>query len=244
MLKAVLQLPIIVLILGDWRSGKTNNGLLMAWWAKQWGLIDKIGSNIITRGINSSCVELIEETGKLKHWLHKDSSEKIFVFDEGLKSMYRRKAMSKLSVKFISEILPEVSKGHCRIFFLTQINAIDTDLMNPAFFRAEWICERQGVMTCRSKHYPKRTLEDLPKSPIDYDPDKLARFIDKEMYNLPNNRQAEQILNIGEYYVKGLSYGKIANKLDLHKQQVKRELQKLIKWAIENYEEPSKTLRE
>lgn len=242
MLKAVFALPIVVLVLGDWRTGKTNNSLLIAYWAKIWGLIDKIGTNIITQGKNASMVELIEETGKLKNWLHKDNSEKLYIFDEGLKSMYRRKAMSKLSVKFISEIMPEISKGHCRILFLTQIDSIDADLIHPAFMRAKWKCLEKGVMECQSKHYPRRVLEDLPKSPIDYDPDKLARFIDKEMYNLPDNSQAKTILDIAEYYVNGLTYGKIANKLGIHKQQVKRHIQKLMKWAIDNYEEPKTTL--
>lgn len=236
MLKAVLALPIVVLILGDWRTGKTNNALLMGYLAKKWGLIEKIGSNIQTRGVNSSQVDLIEETGKLKFWLHRDKTEKLYIFDEGLKSMYRRKAMSKLSVKFISEIMPEISKGHARIFFLSQIDAVDTDLIHPAFMRARWVCLQKGVMECKSKHYPRRVLEDLPKSPIDYDPDKLAKFIDKEMYNLPENSQERTILDIGEYYAKGMTYGKIANKVGLHKQQVKRHVQKLIKWAIDNYE--------
>ncbi len=236
MLKRVLREPIVVQIEGDWRSGKTNNALLIAYLAKKWGIIDKIGTNIKVRGKLADQVDKIENTGDLKKWMHADRSEKIFILDEALKTIYKRKAMSKLTVKIITEIMPEVSKGHTRLFVLTQIDRLDADIMHPAFHRATWTCVSKGVMECRSKHYPFRRFEGLPKSPIDYDPDTLAKFIDKDVSKVADSKQLPVIFQVCGMYAKDMTFNQIGKETGLHKQQVKRFIQKGIKWFVENYE--------
>lgn len=242
LLKAVLREPIVVQIEGDWRSGKTNNALLMAWLAKKWGIVDKIGTNIHVKGKLAKEIDVIETTGALKKWMHSDRSEKIFILDEALKTIYKRKAMSRLTVKIITEIMPEVSKGHTRLFVLTQIDKLDDDVMHPAFHRATWTCVRRGVMECRSKHYPFRRFEGLPKSPIEYDPDTLAKFIDKDMSKVGDSESAPLISQVCRLYSQDMTLNKIAKELDLHRQQVKRMLQKGLKWFVENYEESTGAL--
>lgn len=237
MLKAVLREPIVVLVRGDWRSGKTNNSLLFAYLARKWGIVDEIGTNIKLKGKAREDIALIENTGHLKAWMHQNAKEKIFILDEALKALYRRNAMSKLSVKIISDIMPEVSKGHCRLLALTQIDSLDSDLLHPAFHRATWTCTKKGVMQCRSKHYPFREYTDLPKSPIHYDPDKLAKFIDKEVYKIGDKSKRAVILNVAEMYSNKRNMGKIAKELGIHRQEVKRHLQKALKWFVDNYQD-------
>lgn len=241
MLRAVLRDPIVILIEGEWRAGKTNNALLLAYLAKKWGIVDKIGTNIKVRGALAKEVDFIEETGRLKEWMFHDKTTKIYILDEALKTIYKRKAMSRLTVKIMTEIMPEVSKGHTRLFILTQINKLDEDVLHPAFHRATWTCTQRGVMECKSKHYPFRELTDLPKSPIDYDPDTPARFIDKDVYKVGDQSNAALIVRICDLYANKKTLNQIAKNTDLHRQQVKRYLQKALKWFVENYEEPKDT---
>lgn len=239
MLRRVLRDPIVILVEGEWRSGKTNNALLIAYLARKWGLIDKIGTNIKVTKESKKDVDLIESTGDLKKWMHSDRSEKIFILDEALKTIYKRKAMSKLTIKIITEVMPEVSKGHCRLLVLTQINKLDDDVMHPAFHRATWTCTKKGSMKCRSKHYPYREFEGLPRSPIGYDPDTLANFIDKEVYKVADSEQLPAIFRVSSLYAKDMTLNRIGKETGLHKQQVKRYLQKALKWFVENYDKAS-----
>ena len=100
-LKKLFEFPIVILMLGDWRQGKTDTSLLLGYLSKKWGLISKIGSNIWT--YKNPEVEHITNTGKLQTWLHADKLTKLFIFDEGLKHAYRRKAMSKMNVDIITD---------------------------------------------------------------------------------------------------------------------------------------------
>lgn len=244
MLVAVLRDPVVILIEGDWRSGKTNNALLVAYLAKKWGIVDKIGTNIRVHGALAKEVDFIETTGKLQEWMHRDKSEKIFILDEALKTIYKRKAMSKLTVKIITEIMPEVSKGHCRLFVLTQINKLDDDVLHPAFHRATWKCVKRGVMECASKHYAFRRFTGLPKSPIEYDPDTLARFLDKDVYKLGDERNLPIIFDVARRYANGDTLTKIQKDTGIHKQQVKRYIQKALFWFVDNYERAKKDVEE
>jgi len=242
MLRAVLKEPIIVMIEGDWRSGKTDFALLVAWLAKKWGLISAIGSNIFT--YNNPEVDFIEETGKLKRWMYKTHEEKIFILDEALKTIYVRKAMSRLTVKIITDILPEISKGHVRLFILTQINKLDKDVLHPAFHRATWKKESKKVVHCWSKHYPYRRFVDLPRSPIRFDKDIPAKFIDKDLSKVADTSNLPIILRVAELYAQNIPLAKIEGITGVHRQQVKRHIQKALKWFSDNYEESkrSKTL--
>lgn len=235
MLKRVLRDPIVIMVEGDWRSGKTDFALLVAWLALKWGLVSRIGSNIFT--YNNPKVDFIEETGKLLRWMHADRLEKIYILDEALKFIYRRKAMSKLTIKIITEIMPEVSKGHTRLLILTQINKLDQDVLHPAFHRATWKKITKKTVECRSKHYPFRIFEDLPASPIKFDKDTCARFIDKDMLKVGDSSTLPPIMQVCELYSKNLTLNKIGIETGLHRQQVKRMLQKGLKWFVDNYEE-------
>lgn len=239
MLKTVLRDPIVIVIEGDWRTGKTNNALLFAYLAQKWGIVHEIGTNIVT-GKSPVPIHHIEQTGRLQQWMHRNRAEKIYILDEALKTIYRRKAMSKLSIKILTEIMPEVSKGHTRLWVLTQINKLDSDVLHPAFHRATWTCQERGVMECKSKHYPRRVFTGLPPSPIQYDPDTTAKFIDKDLLKLSEIGTLPRILQAADLYSKGKTLSQIGGVMNLHRQQVKRELQKAMKWLVDNHEQVEK----
>jgi len=222
-------------MLGDWRMGKTDASLLIGYLAKKWGLISKIGSNIWT--YKNPEVEYITNTGKLKTWLHADKLTKLFIFDEGLKHAYRRKAMSQMNVDIITEVLPEISKGHGRMIVCSQIGKLDTDLLHPAFCRAIFIKKSKKVMVVRSKHFRgERAFKNLPASPIKFDADRLAPFVSTKMSKKPDLKEMGLIYEIAEKYSKNWSMTAIKKDLDLHQEEVKRNIRKALKWFVENYE--------
>ena len=229
-LKVLFANPIVILVLGDWRTGKTDTSLLVAYLAKKWGLIDKIGSNIWT--FNDPEVEDITSMQHLKRWLHRDRSTKLFIFDEGLKHIYRRTAMSKTNIGFI-DLLTELSKGHGRVIVCSQISKIDSDVLHPAFTRAVWIKRSKKVMFCRSKHHAPRTFFNLPRSPIRFDQDKLAPFVDKEVSKRTDLDKGDEIYEVARAYGKGISITRIKTDLGLHQEKVKRDIRKALNRFIE-----------
>lgn len=237
LLQTVLRLPIIVLVKGDWRTGKTDTSLLLAYLAMHWGLVDKIGSNIYT--FNSPLVDYIDTTGQLKDWLHRDKTRKLFVFDEGLKWVYKRKAMSGMNVNLVTDILPEISKGHASMFLLSQIDSLDSDVLHPAFCRAVFEKLSKKVMVTHARDYPNRTFTNLPscQSVIKFDPDRRALFFNRELAKLTATGKESLIYKVAQQYVGKSSFKQIGKELGLHQQQVKRELIKALKWFLDNYEE-------
>lgn len=233
-LRILLREPIIILMLGEWRSGKTDTSLLLAYLALKWKLIDKIGSNIYT--FNNPIVEYIVNVGKLKTWLHADRTIKLFIFDEALTHIYRRKAMSKKNVDIVTEILPEMSKGHGRMLVCSQTEKIDTDVLDPVFTRAVFRKKKKTVMECVSKHFVGvRTFRDLPPSPIRFDPDVLAPFNMKEA-KLTEKEGMGITYEVASMYSRGMSITKIKTEKNLHQEQIKREIRKALKWFVERYE--------
>jgi len=231
-LKVLFREPIVVLMLGDWRMGKTDTSLLCGHLAKKWGLIDKIGSNIWT--FNNPEVDYIIKSSRLIKWLHADKLTKLFIFDEALKHAYRRKAMSQKNVEIITEILPELSKGHGRMIFCSQIEKIDTDILHPAFCRAMWRKVNRKTMVCISKHHRPRTFKNLPKSPIRFDPDKTANFvIDMKMSKGLDLRERGKIYEISKLYVDGFSFERISKDRGFHTEEVRRSIKKALKQYLE-----------
>lgn len=231
-LKVLFKLPIVILMKGDWRMGKTDTSLLVAHLALEWGLVDRVGSNIFT--FNNPKVEHIVRSSKLKSWLHMDKSVKLYILDEGLKHAYRRKAMSKKNVEIITEILPELSKGHGRVIICSQIEKLDSDILHPAFCRARWFKKSKKVMKCYSKHHPPRTFTGLPRSPIRFDPDVLAPFIiDKEMSKGMNLEARGKLYEVIGMYAKGYSFRQIEKEKGIHPEETRRTIRKALNWVLE-----------
>jgi len=234
-LKVLFRYPIVVLLLGGWRMGKTDVALLVAHLAKKWGLIDKIGSNIWT--FNNPDVDYIITSWKLKQWLHSDRLAKLYLFDEALTHIPRRTAMSHTNISML-KLLAEISKGHGRMIVISQVDLLDSGILNPEFCRAKWKKTSRKVMVCKSKHHPTRTFRNLPKSPIRFDPDRLAPFIDKEM-SKTESKEGNEIYNVARLYSRNLSMNEISNELNLHAEKVKRDIRKALDWFCKHqYEFP------
>ena len=73
------------------------------------------------------------------------------------------------------------------------------------------------------------------KSPIDYDPDTLANFFDKDIAKVGDSSTMPLIMRVCSIYQKGTTLNEIAKVTGTHRQQVKRMLQKGLKWFVDNY---------
>lgn len=232
-LKVLLREPIVILVKGGWRKGKTDTSLLCAYLAKKWGLIDKIGSNIWT--YNNPDVDYIIRLGKLRKWFHADKLIKLYLFDEALVHVPRRTAMSHKNISTL-KLLAELSKGHGRMFFISQITKLDSDILNPEFCRATWEKKSKKVMLCRSRHHPPRTFRNLPRSPIRFDKDRLAPFIDTDMSSSMIGEQGGKVYEICSLYARGFSFRQIEKEKGIHPEETKRAIKKGLKFFLENYE--------
>ena len=139
-LRSLFNQPCLILILGKWRTGKTDFSLLIAELALKWKLIDKVASNIYT--FNDPRIEHITSLGKLKRWLHADHSTKLYIFDEALAHLPSRTAMSHKNIGIL-KLLAELSKGHGRMILCSQTHKIDSALRDHTFLR--------GVIIKRTK---------------------------------------------------------------------------------------------
>lgn len=232
-LKVLFRDPIVILVTGGWRKGKTDTSLLAGHLGVKWGLLDKIGSNIFT--FNNPAVEYIITLAKLKRWLHADRTTKLFIFDEALSHIPRRAAMSQKNVSML-KLLAELSKGHGRMIFCTQILKIDSDILDPVFCRARWHKVNKKIMRCVSLHHPPRIFRGLPRSPIRFDPDRLAEFIEGNMSKGGVVGHGGQTYEICKLYVHGENMNKISARFKLHREQVKREIIKGLKGFLASTE--------
>jgi hypothetical protein len=130
-----------------------------------------------------------------------------------------------------------------RVLLLTPIDKLDKDAIDPAFCRAIWEKKSKKVMECRAKSYPFRRFTNLPDSPIKFDPDRVAEFFNKDVAKKDKLREESLTYAICEAYTKGKSFKEIEASKGVHRQQVKREIQKGLKWFVEHYEleEPAET---
>ena len=102
---------IIVIIKGNWKTGKTNVGLRIAEDLLHFGLIKVCGTNIKIKTTEN--FKYIEDFPTLKkfHFDHPTRPKpKMFIFDEAGKIAVKRGAMRRMNVEWMS-FLPELSKG-------------------------------------------------------------------------------------------------------------------------------------
>lgn len=222
-LRVLMKDPCLILMLGVWDSGKTDTSLLMGYLAKKWGLIGKIGSNIWT--YENPGVEYITTLGKLKRWLWTDKLTKLFIFDEALSNLHQRNAMSKENKAIIS-IIAELSKAHGRMIFCSQTTDIESTLKDTAFLRATFTKLQKKVMVVRSGLFESETLYNIPRSPITFDRDRVAPFDLTEVVSF-DNLSLEYKCSVS--YANGASLSQISRELQIHKEEVKRNIRKVLK---------------
>ena len=117
-------------------------------------------------------------------------------------------------------------------------------MIHPAFCRARWVKVSKKVMKYFSKrfskHHPPRTFRKLPRSPVRSDPDRLAPFVDRKASKKTDLKKASLTYEIAQHYAKGESVTKIKDDLELHQEEVKRQIRKALKGFI-NYEDAKRS---
>lgn len=226
MLKTLFANPCLIIMRGAWRTGKTDTSLLIAHLGLKWKLIERVASNIWT--FPPSPVEYVTSMGGLRRFLWGDKLTKLYIFDETLTHLYRRRAMSVKNVDILT-IIPELSKAHGRMIFITQTSDIDTGLFNPTFLRATMskgeVISHKTVLTVKSQLFESETFSPIPRSPIRFDADKLAEFTTSESVGFDTlSLEGKAAL----LYRDGLPMPKIAEKLGVDRTTVRRAVKKVI----------------
>jgi len=79
-------------------------------------------------------------------------------------------------------------------------------------------------------------FKSLPRSPIRFDPDRLAPFVSMKVSKKPNSGEMGLTYEIAEKYSKNWSMTAIKKDKGIHQEEVKRHVRKALKWFVENYE--------
>ena len=216
----------ITVIIGEWKTGKTDFALHLVEECKRLGLISQAGSNIMCfkdkgcKEPDPENVRYIDNFLELKTWMY-TGFRKIFIFDEALKSAPSRRAMSRLNTGWM-EIQPELSKGRCHLIVIVQTkNFLEKSFIDEAYLRGEWEKpnlrpgnpQYRKVVDLRSRliNWPYyHTFQDLPPTKIFFDPYKSAMW--KEV---PEGAQLGNLsieLQIAWDYGHGLSTDDIVKK--------------------------------
>lgn len=231
MLKILMKKPCLLLMLGEWETGKTDTSLLIGHLALKWGLIDKIGSNIFT--FENPMVDYVNSFGRLKRWLHYDRLTKLYIFDEALQHLPSRRAMSRKNVDVMG-LVTELSKAHGRIIFCAQTEKVDSNLLDTEFLRCvftKYVSKEDGFsMICGSRLFKPVTFTHLPKSPILFDKDRLAEFWEAEAIQYSD---LSEEMKVGKARMEGKSFSWIRDNLDVHPETAKRHVRKLLKAFFE-----------
>ena len=228
MLKILFANPCLILMLGNWREGKTDTSLLIAYLALKWGLIDKVGSNIYT--YDNPQVAYVNSFGSLRRWLHADRTIKLYIFDEALEHLPSRRSMSRKSVNVTMKLIPELSKAHGRIIFCSQTDKVDSTLLDSAFLRAIFKKTSKKVMQCGSKLFEPLTFTGLPRSPIKFDKDRLAEFWEAEVMAFSD---LSEEMKVAKARMEGKSFSWIRDNLHVHPETAKRHVRKILKAFFE-----------
>lgn len=183
-LRRIFNQPSILVITGEWKSGKTDTALLIAYdlLIKRLKIFKKFGTNIrMLEPEKTPEIEYVADLDTLHYFLHKDSMRKIVCIDEAIKFGYKRSPMSKMNIGLI-QIMTELSKGHANGIYCAQDpTMVDKDLLNIQFCKA--LIVKQGFykrdeIELHSYLIPNsyRHFTGLPPTSLKFDPYEEADF--------------------------------------------------------------------
>jgi len=168
----------LVLISGEWKSGKTDFALLIIERLLELGYIKEAATNI--ESAKDPRITFIGDLPHLKMWLYRNRVSKLYLFDEGGSHLHRRQSMSRKNVAVMT-LLPEISKANAKVLILFQNpESIDGELTNQAWCRG--IIHKINKKTVRfsSFKFPGSqksfVFSDLPRTTIKFDPMELSQF--------------------------------------------------------------------
>jgi len=182
-LKKIFGIPTMVLIVGDWKTGKTDFALLIAERLLELGIVKKVASNIETADPR---IEFISSLDRLRYWLYADKTRKLYILDEAGVHFPRRTPMKEKNVQAI-QLLPEISKAHARLIVVTQDpDTVDSQFLNPTWLKALIVKDSlKNARLISDMFETVITLKDIPKTTIKYDPYAIAPFTLHEPLKVP-----------------------------------------------------------
>jgi len=176
-------MPVMVLIAGEWKTGKTDFALLIAERLLTLNVVRKVASNIET---HDSRIDFINSLEKLRYWLHMDRLRKLYIMDEAGVHFPRRTPMKTKNVQAL-QLLPEVSKAHAKLIIVTQDpDTIDSQFLNPVFLKGLFVKDSLKFGRLISNIFQEVIkLGDIPPTSIKFDPYKIAPFTLSEPFTVP-----------------------------------------------------------
>jgi len=182
---------IIIIIKGDWKTGKTNLALLIIEHLLKLGII-KIGATNVEIEETKN-IKMITDMPTLKefHFDHPTKPKhKAYVFDESGKLTSRRGAMTKINRAWF-EFIPELSKGRCKLIVVTQSEFLtDSIFSNTQFTKAHFTTYKYGnrydvkVESELFRYTPSVYFKGIPKCKIVYFPYASAKFeLERKAYS-------------------------------------------------------------
>jgi len=174
---------IIVIVKGNWKTGKTSLSLAIAEHLLKLNLIQIAGTNIEIEETKN--IKMITDMPTLKefHFDHPTRPKhKAYIFDESGKLTSRRGAMTKINRAWF-EFIPELSKGRCKLIVVTQSEFLtDSIFSNTQFTKAHFTTYKYGrrydvkVESELLKFIPSIYFKSFPKCDITYFPYASAKF--------------------------------------------------------------------
>lgn len=230
----------LVLMSGEWKSGKTDFALLIVERLLQLGIVKEAASNI--QSVEDSRVTFVGDMPHLKMWLYRNRTSKLYIFDEGGSHLHKRQSMSRKNVAVMT-LLPEISKANAKVIILFQNpESIDGELTNQAWCRG--IIHKLNKKTVRfsSVKFPGSqkmfVFSDVPRTSIKFDPMELAQFnlvapLDATAFQSDETKKLLWDWAVNE---------KTAKDLDKHPQQINRIVRRFVKEVLVAQNETSKPI--
>ena len=177
----------ITVVMGKWKTGKTDFALRLAWdeLKNRLGLIKHVASNVKT-----DVLTYIDNFDDLALWMFQNRDRKAFIYDEAVKSTPSRRAMSQINTKWL-EFVPELSKGRCHLIVVTQEEDFTEKLfLHPTFVRARWVkLEKTVADLIISGDNEIFRFRNIPPTTVKFDPYAIA------VWKLQNEQRRLDILD-------------------------------------------------
>lgn len=232
-----IQISTFILILGRRGTGKTDLALLFAEILYRAHIIKYIATN--TKIIDSPFpITHIDNLEDLDYWGQTKKGRKLFIFDEIADAMSRRRPMARLTVELIKKF--NKLRKHKLSIIATTISdsildsaAMDQDLLDAVFNRP-FFPEKHPIK-CKIAYYnnfltgESITLEDLPKTSVDFDSWDSSPFTEKPMKTKAQFKDKD-MQDVYEY-----SQGKTCKDLGLHPMQINRKVRKILQYFFEKH---------
>jgi hypothetical protein len=242
LIKAVSLLliePALVLVWGEWKTGKTDFALLMSEIAKANGVVDIVKTNI-----GQDEYEQIKDYDTLKDWLHSAENTpyegqgdflKLFLYDELNVHAMSWRSISKKNVG-LKVLLPEVSKAKARMVCICQNpKDIDKVLKDRNWLKGGFRKKSRDFLGEMELLAPQISItpisfHNVPPSHIEFNPYETAPMELKRDFT-PMLKDDLELQNLYNYAKGRIGARDIMN----HPEQWRRHVRKWLRVLIENY---------